>query len=303
MLHEEATPRQGMEPSEQDRVQHVSSVKNPLVKLARALMENRRRREKELKVVLEGHRLVLDAIGNGVPLQVVFLDDTKAFSGPLGEQLFEALEALRATPSSGQSSFTKHVICTSSVMQYISDVVTPQGVVAIAQMPQLGLSALQNASRVLVADAITDPGNLGTLLRSAAASGMDAVFCSKGSVDVWNPKVVRSGMGAHFQVPILSDMELGDIARHVVTELKLPIYVADGSGKTAYYDIDWVRGGALLIGSEAQGPSQEALDHASDTIRIPMLGGCTESLNAAMAATIIMFEIQRQQLMLSPPSN
>jgi RNA methyltransferase, TrmH family len=140
---------------------------------------------------------------------------------------------------------------------------------------------------LLVLDAIRDPGNLGTILRSAWAVGVDVVLCAPGTADAYNPKVVRAAMGAHFRVP-LRVVQTWEEIEHAVRGIPR-IYLADADGESVYTEADWSRPVALIIGGEAEGASAAARRTATARVRIPMRGGA-ESLNAAMAATVLLFQ-------------
>jgi TrmH family RNA methyltransferase len=156
-------------------------------------------------------------------------------------------------------------------------------------MPEPKLPA--NAKRVLILDAISDPGNLGTIIRTAAGAGVDAMILAPDCVDAYNPKVLRSAMGAHFRLPVLT-MTWAQI--HAEVNVK-ETYLADGVADFNYTDADWVGSSwALIIGSEAHGASEDAQKAATITIKIPMVNE-TESLNAAMATAVILFEAARQR--------
>ena len=132
----------------------------------------------------------------------------------------------------------------------------------------------------LQSDAIRDPGNLGTILRAAAASGTQAVLLSPDCVDAWNPKVLRAGMGAHFRVP-LATLEWAQIAAYCAA---LPVYLADSTGDLRYDQANWRAAWGLIIGGEAHGAGEQAAQIAQARVMIPMAAQ-TESLNAAMAAS------------------
>jgi TrmH family RNA methyltransferase len=144
----------------------------------------------------------------------------------------------------------------------------------------------------VVADALRDPGNLGTLLRAAAASGADEVLLGPGTVDAYNPKVVRGAMGTHFRLP-MATMTWPAIASHLNG---LSIWLADVRGAVPYTKVDWTEPCALIVGGEAEGASPEAEELATGRISIPMQHGI-ESLNAAVAAAVILFEAQRQRML------
>ena len=135
-----------------------------------------------------------------------------------------------------------------------------------------------------------DPGNLGTILRSAEAAGVGQVLLAPGTVDAYNPKVVRGAMGAHFRLP-LESLDWPAIAERVAGRA---VWLADAAGEIAYDQVDWTAPSALIVGGEAAGAGQRAAELATGRVCIPMTGGA-ESLNAAMAATVILFEAARQR--------
>ena len=146
---------------------------------------------------------------------------------------------------------------------------------------------------LLVLDNLQDPGNLGTIFRTAEAAGVTGIILSKDSVDIYNPKVIRSTMGAIFRMPFVYVEKLTD----TIEELKahqIQVYAAHLEGKNAYDEENYLNGTAYLIGNEGNGLRQEVADCADTWIRIPMLGQA-ESLNAAVAASILMFEAARQR--------
>jgi TrmH family RNA methyltransferase len=143
----------------------------------------------------------------------------------------------------------------------------------------------------VITDALRDPGNLGTLLRTSAAAGADEVLLGPGTVDLYNLKVVRGAMGTHFRLPIAT-MTWPVIAAHLNG---LSIWVADAHSATPYTQVDWTKPTALIVGGEAEGASNEAEKLATGRVSIPMQCGI-ESLNAAVAAAIILFEAQRQRM-------
>jgi TrmH family RNA methyltransferase len=142
----------------------------------------------------------------------------------------------------------------------------------------------------LILDGISDPGNLGTILRTAWATGVEAVFLMPGSVDAHNPKVVRAALGAHFRLPLIETNweDLGQRLAHVES------WLAEARQGLAYDQVDWRQPSALIIGSEAEGPSEAARRFTDRRVHIPMPGPA-ESLNAAVAAGVLLFEVARQR--------
>jgi TrmH family RNA methyltransferase len=141
-----------------------------------------------------------------------------------------------------------------------------------------------------VLDRLADPGNLGTVLRTASAAGVQAVFLAPGTVDAYNPKVVRAAAGAHFHLPIV-ESNWGDIASALV---RLTLWRAEAHAGTPYDQVDWRQPSGLVIGSEAAGPGDAAQRLAPEAVRIPMPGKA-ESLNAAIATAVLLFEAARQR--------
>jgi len=173
-------------------------------------------------------------------------------------------------------------------MESMTDTETPQGVIAVVPLPELPLP--KSISFALICDSIADPGNLGTMLRSAVAAGVDVVILAPHCVDPFNPKVLRSGMGAHFRIPVVRK-SWSEIALDFAN---VPIYLADAQGELVYHRVDWTKPGALIIGGEAHGADLPARELATKTVSIPM-SSASESLNAAAAASVILFECRRQR--------
>jgi TrmH family RNA methyltransferase len=178
---------------------------------------------------------------------------------------------------------------TAQVVAAASDTQHSQGVIALARWPQIepGVPGI-----VLVLDAIQDPGNLGTLLRSAEAIGVAEVLCAPGTVDAYSPKVVRAAMGAHMRLAIAQDLDWDATAERL--SFVDHVYAADAEARMPYYAADWRQPSALIIGNEAHGLSGDARALARSLIGIPMRGRA-ESLNAAVAGSVILFEALRQR--------
>jgi TrmH family RNA methyltransferase len=176
-----------------------------------------------------------------------------------------------------------------AVFKACSDTETPQGLIAVLPFPRLAVPS--NPKMILIADSLRDPGNLGTLLRSAAATDVDLVLLSPETVDAYNPKVVRGAMGAHFRLLIV-EAAWADIADQV---RGMNIYLAAADGELTYTNSDWTQPSALIVGSEASGASKDAAQLATHRISIP-LSREVESLNAAVAASVILFEAKRQRM-------
>lgn len=255
----------------------ITSVNNDRVKEVRALQARRRSREKAKRFVVEGTRLLREAVLTQTPLGEVFYTGDYAASADgrdLLGQLSELGPALMPVDD--------------GVMQAMSDTETPQGI--LATVPFLDLRPPEDFAFALVADAVSDPGNLGTIMRAAAASAVPLLIFASGTVDPYNPKVVRAAMGAHFRLP-LEQLSWGGIGERLAGRA---IFLADIGSGAPYFDVDWRQPCALIVSDEAHGPSEDAARLAHARVTIPMPGR-TESLNVAMATSVLLFERVRQQ--------
>ena len=171
-------------------------------------------------------------------------------------------------------------------MRSISDTVSPQGIMAVVRQPEWnpGMPPAGNG-KILLLDGIRDPGNLGTIIRTAEAAGVRAVYLSPDCADQYNPKVIRSTMGSIFRVPVIS-ADLIDVIRNLKSS-GIKVYGTSLEAAATYREAD-LSDAAIIIGSEANGARKEVLDSASQCIKIPMAGQ-VESLNAAVSAAILMF--------------
>lgn len=187
-------------------------------------------------------------------------------------------------------------VVSDAVFQKISDTQTPQGVLCVMKMPEYKLAALLNTNKkhklFLLLEDIQDPGNLGTMFRAGEGAGIDGVIMTQNTVDIFNPKVVRSTMGSIYRIPF---MITSDILQTIM-DLKaggVTVYAAHLK-ESADYDLqDYTKPTAFLIGNEANGLKDETADMADCYIKIPMKGQ-VESLNAAVASSVLMYEAARQ---------
>ncbi len=177
-------------------------------------------------------------------------------------------------------------------MKTASETETPQGLLVVLAHRALPIPI--SPDFLLILDGIRDPGNLGTILRTAAAAGVEAVLLAPGCADAWSPKVLRAAMGAHFHLPI-QDLSWPEI-RHILklSDKAMHIYLADSASGIPYTQADFRAPSVLIVGGEAYGAGKDATSLADEKVHIPMPGG-SESLNAAVAASILLFEIVRQR--------
>jgi len=249
----------------------ISSAMNPQLKQLRAL--SRHGQPDEGKFVLEGSRLVQAAMNAHCQLEQVYAAESFIDKHPdvVASWHHAGLELWQVDDK---------VFCT------LGETITPQGVIALAIRPMASMDTVRNTKRLLLLDNLRDPGNLGTILRTAQATAVQSVLLSPGCVDAFAPKVVRAGMGAHFGLNILkADWDvLSDCCQ------EKNCLLADSHGAVLYWDVNWSDPIVLVISNEASGPSAQARALAGSTVRLPMAEGA-ESLNAAVAAGVLMYEM------------
>ena len=186
-------------------------------------------------------------------------------------------------------------ILSDTVFAHVSDTKTPQGVLCVLRQKTYTLAEMlkDRAPLLLVLDGLQDPGNLGTILRTAEAAGVTGIVLSDDCVDLYNPKVIRSTMGSVYRVPFVYTEDL-PAALKQMQEMGITLYAAHLDGQNTYDKEDYLKGTAFLIGNEGNGLKRETTEASDRLIRIPMEGR-VESLNAAVAASLLMFEAGRQR--------
>jgi TrmH family RNA methyltransferase len=247
----------------------ITSPSNERIKHARRVRDGR---EPGL-IFVDGLRLAEEAVRSGVIVEAAFVasgsDDAR-------------LQAL--------------ILWTQrEVLDGMSDTVQSQGIVIIARRPVLDSARLfqGKGSLFLGLDRVQDPGNMGTLLRTAEAAGAAGVIVLGGSVDVFSPKVLRSSMGSAFRLPVMTDVT-AEALLNLHAEHRLHLVAAAGDGELDYTDYDWQQPTLLLLGNEGRGVSAELMTACDTRLRIPMANG-VESLNVAAAGAVMLFEAARQR--------
>jgi len=254
----------------------ITSSQNSKIKLARALLGRARERRELSAFVAEGVRLVEEAANSNWQFQFAL------YSDDLSERGIKLIKRLQKRKIDVEQ-------VESRLLQSLSETETPQGVLAVLQLTQLPIP--NSLDFILIPDQIRDPGNLGTLLRTAAATGVQAVLLPPETTDAFAPKVVRAAMGAHFRLPIHA-MKWDEIEQ-ISKSANVQVFLADMEG-TSCWGTDLRQPLALIIGGEAEGASEKARKLANGQISIPMVGKM-ESLNAAVAGSVLMFEVVRQR--------
>ncbi|PKM50153.1 MAG: 23S rRNA (guanosine(2251)-2'-O)-methyltransferase RlmB [Firmicutes bacterium HGW-Firmicutes-7] len=256
----------------------ITSIQNTKVKRVCALQQKQKERKREGLFVVEGKKIMEETpieLIEEVFVTEVFFKENKLY---LDECSFKSLEFV-----------------TDKVLLHMSTLVTPQGIIGVIQQRTTQLEDIdfRNQPLLIALDNIQDPGNIGTIIRTADAVNAQGVIISAGSVDIYNPKVVRATMGSIYRVPIIIEAELGEALKLLINK-GVKLYAAHLKGTQYYYSMNYKESACFLIGNEGQGLSEEIAALASSYIKIPMLGKA-ESLNAAVAAGILMYEAVRQR--------
>jgi TrmH family RNA methyltransferase len=253
----------------------ITSTANARVKWVRALNAQRKARYNEGAFVVEGQRLLQEAIQAEWPARFALHTD---HLDSKGRGIMNNLARLGA----------EVIEVSDHVMKACADTDSPSGLLAVLELRSLPRP--ESIDLAVVIDQLSDPGNLGTLLRTAWAAGVQVVYLTSGSVDPFNPKVVRGAMGAHFHLPVLTV----DLSALTEALQGLQVYLAEAGAGEPYDGVDWTKPSALIIGGEAHGARPAAATLADQSVTIPMPGH-SESLNAAVAAAILLFEAIRQR--------
>lgn len=257
----------------------ITSSSNLKIKAVKDLLARRKEREEKKVFVVEGVRLAEEALQTGwLPEEVLFSSQVSERGRGLVDAFSrEGVEVLEISPG---------------LMDSLSDTDTSQGLLAV--VPSRDLPLPINLDFVLVIDALRDPGNLGSILRSGAAAGVQAVLLSPGTVDAFAPKVLRAGMGAQFRLPVrnFSWDQIRDICK--LQPRPLTLYLAEAGQGISLWQADLQQPVALVVGGEAEGATAEGRAMVDHFITIPMPGK-SESLNAAIAASVLLFEVVRQR--------
>lgn len=264
-------------------MQTITSRDNQWIKMACALKQKKGRQAQQ-RVFMEGFRLLADAAGMGIT-------DAVCFVSPKGQ----ALPGWPALYEQGQALHWDFYAVTDSVYDKIKDTKNPQGLAAMVPFftyTFANLPAIAPEKAVLYLDQIQDPGNLGTILRTAAAANAGAVLLSEDSVDVYNDKTIRSAMGAIFKVPIIQQVTGAELDQFCADEDRC-VYGTAASGSLSYTEADYRRPVVLAFGNEGSGLSGEFLSCCDDVLTIPMRPD-TESLNLSISVGLVLYKAWEQ---------
>jgi TrmH family RNA methyltransferase len=253
------------------------------VQYLRRLSDRRGTRQDDARFVVEGAKLLGEAVRTGASIDAVFVDPEAA-----------GLAELELAATCGRAGARVRAV-QAGVLRRVGDTVTPQPLAAIVQAVDIPLEQLGPAPTglVVVCAQVRDPGNLGTIIRSAGAAGAAAVVCCAGSVDLYNPKTVRASAGVLFHIPVVA----GPAALEVLARLGewgLRRWGTSPRAGRVYTDVDLTEPTALVLGNESSGLADSLMSRLDATLRIPM-AGTVESLNVATTAAVVCFEAARQR--------
>lgn len=271
----------------------ISSTSSRQMKYVAKLQKKGRFREEEQAFVVEGKKLVYEALQYG---RVHKLYITEAFlEKHEGDRL--PLDGTGGKPVFAQANWE---LVEEKVLQGVSDTSAPQGILAVVSLPAYSLEDLVAKKQkegkppyFVVLENLRDPGNLGAIMRTAEGSGADGVILNRESVDLFHPKTVRATMGSIFRMPYFYAEDFPETLRWLKRQ-GIRLFAAHLLGRRDYDQEDFRGGCGILIGNEANGLSEEAADLCDVYVKIPM-EGCLESLNAAAAAAVLMYEAHRQR--------
>jgi RNA methyltransferase, TrmH family len=264
------------------KVQEINSSQNAVIKRIRSL-DNRAARKECGLFLLEGKKLIEEAQANKIDL--IDIVTTREF---LEEELTDQLPLANLDHVS---------VVSDQLFKTLYTTTTSCGIVASAVQPTAHLSPLLEKENVLlvIGEEVQDPGNLGTIVRNCLAFGVDALILSKGSVDCYSPKVVRSAMGALFALPVVQEVDLEDCLKEIRKKRIAPLAL-DANGQTLYWQANFSTSVALIFGNEGRGLCQATLDGADSVLSIPIAQKC-ESLNIGVSVGIILAHIDREKRM------
>lgn len=261
-------------------MQIITSKDNEIIKNIRKLKE-KKYRDLNNEYIVEGIKMIKEAISEEAVIKLIVVCEENANSGSIDKKLLYEIAKYEC------------IYVSKKVFDLISEVKTPQGILAVIEKQNSEDKIDYKQDVIVVLDGIQDPGNLGTILRTIDSVGLNQVIVSKETADAYNPKVVRSTMGAIFRVNIIESENLIDTLKNMKKH-KYKVMATSLETQNSIYDVEYNKK-VLVIGNEANGVSQEILDYADEKIKIPMLGK-TESLNASVATAVILYEYVRNKI-------
>lgn len=260
-------------------MQVITSKDNEIVKNIRKLKDKKYRDEAGVYVI-EGIKIIEEAIEENADIQKIVICEECVEAGSIEQKLLYTIAKYDC------------VYVKEKIFNILTDVVAPQGILAVVAKPDKDTKIAYDQDIILALDGIQDPGNLGTILRTADSVNLKQIIVTKNTADAYNPKVVRSTMGAIFRVRIKETDNLAKTLKEIKKN-KFKVVATSLETTDSIYDIDYMKK-VIVIGNEANGVSREVLEIADNKVKIPMLGK-TESLNASVATGIMLYEYVRQK--------
>ena len=261
-------------------MQIITSKDNEIIKNIRKLKE-KKYRDLNNEYIVEGIKMIKEAIAEEAVIKLIVVCEENVNDGGIDKKLLYEIAKYEC------------IYVNKKVFDLISEVKTPQGILAVIEKDNSEDKIDYKQDVIVVLDGIQDPGNLGTILRTIDSVGLNQVIVSKETADAYNPKVVRSTMGAIFRVNIIESDNLLDTLKNMKKH-KYKVMATSLETENSIYDVDYTKK-VIVIGNEANGVSKEILDYADEKIKIPMLGK-TESLNASVATAVILYEYVRNKI-------
>jgi RNA methyltransferase, TrmH family len=261
---------------------YIQSSQNNTIKEIKAL-HLKKNRDAQGLYFIEGIRFISDAIDNGQQIvKVIFSDKLESLNG--GKELIDMITATCEDCS----------LVSEKLFKEISDTQTPQGILAVLKKTEFVFdTVIEQGHSLVILDSLQDPGNVGTIIRTADAAGISAVILAKGCVDLFSPKVLRATMGSIFHMPIFEGIDINETI-DILKKSGYKVIASHLAGQNNYFDEDLTGKSVIVVGNEANGISNETAKVADRLVKIPMPGRA-ESLNASVAASIMIYEIVRQK--------
>ena len=267
----------------------ITSLSNQRIKHLVLLSSKSRERNKEQSFIIEGFKMFEEIPLNLIKEVYIEENTLKKMEESFAEAPSSLLgECFKKFNSLDEKSVVKEIV-SSDVFKKASDTETPQGIIVVARMLGYKLSNMLSGNLLILED-IQDPGNLGTMIRTAEGAGVKGIIMSKGTVDIYNPKTIRSTMGSLFRMPFVYVDDLV-AAIDEVKRKGIKVYAAHLKGEAFFDEIEYNGFSAALIGNEGNGLKKETADSADIYVKIPMEGKL-ESLNAAIAAALMMYRMR-----------
>ena len=261
-------------------MQVITSKDNEIIKNIKKLKEKKYRDEEGLYII-EGIKIIEEAIEENADINKIVICDECIATGSIEQKLMYTIAKYDC------------IYVSKKVFNFLTDVVAPQGILAVVAKPSRNTKIRYDQDIILALDGIQDPGNLGTILRTADSVNLKQIIVTKSTADSYNPKVVRSTMGAIFRVNVIETDDLVKTLKEIKRN-KFKVVATSLETSNSIYDVDYTKK-VIVIGNEANGVTKEILELADSRVKIPMLGK-TESLNASVATGVILYEYVRQKI-------